>query len=101
MAAVDVLPAVPSKKFPIQATPALLISRNSVVPFLRDGERPKKLSLRVEGSRWKPDILQVTAPDGQPLSVTHPEFDSGTGDYAKRGIQSLVCDTYLVAVAAA
>ena len=29
-------------------------------------ERPKKLSLRVEGSRWKPDILQVTAPDGQP-----------------------------------
>jgi hypothetical protein len=28
-------------------------------------ERPIKLS-RVEGSRWKPDILQVTAPDGQP-----------------------------------
>lgn len=64
MATVDVLPAVPSKKFPIQATPALLISRNSVVPSLR--ERPKKLSLRVEGSRWKSDILQVTAPDGQP-----------------------------------
>ena len=48
MATVDVLPAVPSKKFPIQATPALLISRNSVVPSLRDG---KGLTIKPAGGR--------------------------------------------------
>ena len=66
MATVDVLPAVPSKNFRTPATPAFLISRTFTSSVSSRWERPKKLSLRVEGSRWKPDILQVAAPDGQP-----------------------------------